>query len=249
MASITKRISKNGTASWRISIRKKGFPNIDKTFETEEEATIFAQEIELSWSTKETIPKLPLKVFFERYEQEILPEHTHHYKLSYKRHTEFWVKHLGNDIATEIVSSDLERILDHLLHSESRLGTLMTSTTGKRYLATLSIVYSTAMRKWKWATHNPCICVNLENKSVKAADIPSRKFRIDEGLGQRKKQLITKIQEAMSKQNKSQQNVATESGLTKTSVQTVLNYEMNAGLYNIMAVCRALKVGIEIKWD
>jgi hypothetical protein len=61
MASIFPRHNKDGTTTWRMMIRRKGYPTLCKAFATQEEAIKFAQFNEETYCTDPDAFKLSEK--------------------------------------------------------------------------------------------------------------------------------------------------------------------------------------------
>lgn len=61
MASVYPRHNKDGTTTWRMMIRRKGYPTICKAFATQEEAIIFARTNEELYCTDPDSFRLSIK--------------------------------------------------------------------------------------------------------------------------------------------------------------------------------------------
>lgn len=148
MATIEKRISKNGTVTWRSQIRKKGFPHIEKSFKTEQEAIDFATSVENSFESIGQIPLLPLGIWLDRY-------HAENPNIRNMGFINYWREMLGNEIAVQIPVHLIQITADNLYNIKTRNGRPYTPESRRKYLIFLSALFKMAINSWKWADDNP----------------------------------------------------------------------------------------------
>lgn len=172
MANIRRRIKKDGTYSYTATVRIKGHPDISKTFSTEEAARVWSQNIKLSLKNESKIPKLKLNQFIERYEVDVVPSLDKKYYNSVSAHLTYWKNCLGNKIATEVDSLEIEHYANKL-YKEG-----LSPETRRKYLVALSSVYNSACKFWKWALFNPVKSVDTHQLEIKK----SQKIRLDRKL-------------------------------------------------------------------
>ncbi|OGN61677.1 MAG: hypothetical protein A3F09_03495 [Chlamydiae bacterium RIFCSPHIGHO2_12_FULL_49_11] len=158
--SVYKRPLKKGY-SWRAVVRIEGFPPICKTCKRKEEAEDWEQD------TKRQIKRGEFKfdqyrkrhTFSELIESFISNGSLQHHR-SYKdtlRHLEYWKTRLGKYALVHLTSELIgkERLL--LLEKPTPKGTKCTPSTVNRYLASLSSLFSYAVKELKWLSESPCL--------------------------------------------------------------------------------------------
>lgn len=75
---------------------------------------------------------------------------------STRRHYEFWTERLGHVRLGNATADMIVAARDHLLTTESRRGKPLAPATVKLYIESLSAVFKTCRKEWRWATYNPC---------------------------------------------------------------------------------------------
>jgi hypothetical protein len=233
---------------WRVQIRKKGFPSIQKSFATESEARIWATEtergIELSKNTSTLcLPKLPLKVWIDRWFQEIGPTRQNLNKEI--RLLNFWKGKLGNEIAVDISPSLIEGYADEILKTVGKNGTVLSFETRRKYLLFLSSLYSLAMRQWKWATFNPLTCVDMlrrkdrENRSLLKVNDPSTQEFIE--------RFRSLVRAKMEERGLSQRDAAELCGMTLHTFQYAVFSGDNTTIKSFLKICSGLNLKVIIE--
>lgn len=160
MATIEKRINKSGEKSWRVKIRKKGFPLITQTFDSEKEATIWAQDKEVDMRRGILFPyenshHILLGDMIDRYIEEILPLKPRS-AIKQAQQLTLWKNALGHMRISEVTSSIISNARAHLMKGKTPRGKTRTNATVNRYMAALSHAFTIAINEWEWATDNPC---------------------------------------------------------------------------------------------
>lgn len=157
MATIQKRPGVNGP-SYRVMIRHRGREAEYKTFRKLTEAKAFAYKAEATieegaagiiraarkHTLAEAIKKYCGTVVAGRDDQ------------STKRHYQFWTERLGHQRLANVTADMVAEARDELLKTESRLGKPLAAATVKLYIESLSAVFKTARKEWRWTTYNPC---------------------------------------------------------------------------------------------
>lgn len=250
MASVELRKKKDGTDSWRVSVRKKGFPEVCKTFLSQTEAEEWAKAIENSMDDvrnkkADDIPALPLSVFLERYKSEIIPLKPYGKKEIV--YLDFWQKHLGNEIATQISPAKLDLYANTLYNLKGRRGNNLGPETRRKYLAHLSIVYTTAIKKWHWALYNPVSGVDSHWEKIREKRAkPDKSLEDISFVDEFKKKFCFAAHQQMQKENLSQREVAAKSKLSLHTVQFALDAKNNPTIKNLLKVAQSLDIKIEI---
>ncbi len=179
MASITKRISKDGKSySWRVVIRIKGYPSQSKTFERKQEAEDWGQQTERAIK----LGQFKFDMHKKQYTYEDLMNRLHldgafeHHRSFNKTRSQFeyWQKRLGKYALVLITPEQIGKERQHLISTPTLNGTKRTPGTINRYIAVLSSTFNYAVRRLDWLQVNPC--TNL----LKIKDV-ARRDRILQG--------------------------------------------------------------------
>lgn len=153
MAYIEKRISRDGTISYRAQIRAKGQKQISETFPTKRLAEAWAKKTETeikegrffksSQARKRTVAEM-----IEKYIEEILPSKPK----SIKKQTSqlnWWKQEIGHKFIADISPSLLRELMVKMAKTGKGPATI------NRYRAALSHCFSTAMKQWEWLESTP----------------------------------------------------------------------------------------------
>lgn len=141
MATITKR----GPYQWRAQVRRRGFPEQSKTFETKVEAEAWTRMIESEmargvWLDRSEAENTTLRELLNRYEKEVSPR-----KRSHAREVSFLNTWRQTDLAARMVSrirgTDVAALRDEWLEELAPASVL-------RRLQVLSHVFNTARKEW-----------------------------------------------------------------------------------------------------
>lgn len=161
MATIQNRPQKNGTIRYRVMIRQSdGFPPVSKTFPRKEEAKHWAQLEEARRRQGHSSPdhmngKKTLAELIDRYITIILPTKPKDAR-NMKRHLDWWRDKIGKYGLTRISSDIIAQCRQELANGVTSKKINRSQATVKRYLATLSTVFTYGMNECGWITDNPC---------------------------------------------------------------------------------------------
>jgi hypothetical protein len=244
MATILKRKKKDGTFTYRVNIRKKGLPNMNMSFDTEEKARIWAQSTEDAFKEKKNAGTFSINDMLDRYVIEELPNKTTNQQKDEPRHIKFWKEHLGKKIINEVRSLEIEILADSLYDKVSRsTGFCLSVSTRRKFLMTLSYIYNVACLKWKWADVNPVLTVD---KHVKKEKSSKQKVKINivclekksfiEGVKNRMKDLCLH----------SLEECAFYANMPKSTVKNLLTPHYNSSFFSMATLAKAL--GLEVKF-
>lgn len=169
MARIQARKRKDGTVTYTVTIRIKGYPIETATFDRKTDAKIWAQEIETAMrkgkhSKTSQAKKKTLADTIDRYIQNELPHRKSDHQ-KFKMQLSWWKEHLGSYFLADITPSILAEYRDKLQKEPSSRGNKpRTNATVNRYMASLSIVLSITAREWEWIESNPMLKVNKKKE-------------------------------------------------------------------------------------
>ena len=155
MASIRKRSNSDGSISYRVDVRLKGFPAQRATFKRLTDARNWGKQTESAiqegryFKTTEA-RKHTLNDAIERYKESILPSKKDQRKQ--KSQLEWWKKELGVYTLADVTPALIGEKRDQLLKDRA-------NATAVRYLAALSHVFTIAVKEWGWLEHNPVLKV------------------------------------------------------------------------------------------
>ena len=146
MATISKR-----EKGWQARIRREGWPQVTKTFRTKAEAERWAREQERrmdagQWQDSRESRRLTLQEAIERYIDEVTSRNKG--ARPEANRLRWWARQLGSFALANIRTTDIAEIRDHRLE-------VVSSTTVRNDLATLSPVFSHAIREWNLPIDNP----------------------------------------------------------------------------------------------
>ncbi|HEY4832289.1 MAG TPA: site-specific integrase [Waddliaceae bacterium] len=159
MASIQKRINKNGTSHWRVLIRLKGYPTVCNHFDRKKEAEDWAQAIERQikagkYKFERANHQRTFLELTDRYKTDGLLDHLKSAK-DVLRHLEYWKGRLGAYALVHLHSDLLSKERALLLETPIAKRLKRNSATVNRYIASLSSCLSYA-KKLRWIDENPC---------------------------------------------------------------------------------------------
>lgn len=159
MANIEKRVSKDGKTSYRVKIRLKGFPSQSATFERVTDAKKWAQQTESAiregrhFRTTEA-KRHTLAELIDRYIDNVLPIKPK----AIRKQTALlqrWRSEIGNHALADVTPSLIAQHRDKLASGITSHGKPRSPATVNRYMAALSVAFTTAMKEWGWMDDNP----------------------------------------------------------------------------------------------
>lgn len=160
MASIRKRTNKDGSTSYRVDIRLKGFPPQRATFARLTDAKKWVQQTESAIrenryfksaeSRKHTFGEL-----VDRYIKDALPTKSADFEKSQKAKMNWWKEQLGHHVLADVTPSLITECRDRLLAETTKRGITRSPATVNRYLAALSDAFSVAVKEWEWLEDSP----------------------------------------------------------------------------------------------
>jgi integrase len=151
MASIRKRTRSDGTTSYRVDVRLKGFPPQRATFKRLTDARKWGGQVEAAiregryFKTTEA-RKHTVEKAINRYKESVLPTKKDGKKQ--EAQLDWWVDEIGPYTLADVSPALLGESRDKLAQDRA-------PATVVRYLAALSHVFTVAMREWGWLEDNP----------------------------------------------------------------------------------------------
>jgi integrase len=151
LPSIRKRANKDGSVSYRVDVRLKGFPPQRATFGRLTDAKKWASQTESAiregryFRTSES-RKHTLQDAIDRYSQSVLPHKKDHRKQ--RAQLQWWGQAIGAYTLADVSPALLGEHRD-------KLGLERSPATVVRYLAALSHVFTVVVNEWGWAEGNP----------------------------------------------------------------------------------------------
>lgn len=168
MANIQERIKKDGTKTYTVRIRIKGYPEQVETFGRKTDARLWANKVETDLKRGKKLKDAEAKrhtlaELINKYIEEKLPERKTN-QASFKSQLEWWKSHLGAYLLKDITPSLLSYYKNILMKEPNGRATktnvVKSGATVNRYMAALSIVLTKAYREWEWIEENPMLKVD-----------------------------------------------------------------------------------------
>ena len=159
MATIETRISSNQLTTFRAKIRLKGFPTQTASFARKTDAKRWVQATEAAiregryFNTSEA-KRHTLADLVDRYIKEVLPTKSKNASNT-KRHLLWWKKHIGNYSLADVTPSIIAEKRNELLSSITIRKKLISPSTVVRYMASLSVALTIAVKEFGWLDDSP----------------------------------------------------------------------------------------------
>jgi len=153
MATLDRRLDKDGKCVYRARVRLKGYPTQTATFPTLKEARQWAQMTEGAVREGRYFPSSEAKHhtvrdMLARYQRDVLPRkrHSTHYGQAYQ--LRWWEAQLGQVLLADLSTARIVECRDILAQSRS-------GSTVNRYLALLSHCLTLTSQEWGWLDDSP----------------------------------------------------------------------------------------------
>ena len=175
MASIQRLISPlTGRVSYRVQVRLRGYPSRSGTFRNRKDAERWASSIESGIREGRYFPhalarRIRFNALAERYVESVLADAPPARRSNAKHHIAWWLDRLGTLYLAEITLDHVAQGREALsaqryMRAKARPGDAgatraaeyqRSGATVNRYLATLSHMFTVAMREWRLIDRNP----------------------------------------------------------------------------------------------
>ncbi|BCA93814.1 integrase [Legionella antarctica] len=159
MANIEKRTTQDGTTSFRVKIRLKGFPAQSATFDRLTDARKWVQQTEAAiregrhFKTTES-KRHTLGDAIERYINDVIPTKPKN-TVNQVGQLKWWKENLGDYSLADVTPALIAQFRDKLAKTPSQRGESRSNATVNRYLAVLSHLFTMAIKEWGWVEDNP----------------------------------------------------------------------------------------------
>ncbi len=160
MASIRKRANKDGTVSYRVDVRLKGFPPQRATFARLTDAKQWGKNTEAAikenryFKTAEA-QKHTLGELIDRYIRDVLPTKPKQ-ETDQKQQLEWFKAEIGDYTLADITPAKIVECRDKLLTQASgKTKKPRAAATVVRYMAALSHAFTIAVNEWGWLDDTP----------------------------------------------------------------------------------------------
>jgi len=159
VANIQQRRSKDGLTTYRVQVRKSGFPAQTATFARKTDARAWAAATEAAIDRGKHLPRRDaqrrtLADLVDRYLEHVARTKPH----ALTKQTQllsFWKAHLGRYALAHVTPARIADARDALYAGSTNRGTPRSPATINRYIAALGSAMSVAMREWHWIEDNP----------------------------------------------------------------------------------------------
>ncbi|MEM7175228.1 MAG: site-specific integrase [Chlamydiota bacterium] len=158
MASVEKRVDRNGKVSYRAQVRLKGHPRITATFKSKRDALNWGRKTEVEMQYQHFKPAPPKSYLvadlIDRYlETTILQKFRDTNRDTAK--LMWWKKEIGYLLLSNLTPAVIAEKRDFLLKGLTYRKTKRSPSTVNRYLASLSHALTIAMQEWGWLESSP----------------------------------------------------------------------------------------------
>ncbi|MCH7485830.1 MAG: tyrosine-type recombinase/integrase [Proteobacteria bacterium] len=159
MASIQKRVSKQGNVSYRAQVRRKGHPPLTVTFDRKTDAQKWAADREADIRQGRHFKYASAKShtlgeMVDRYIADILPRKPRS-KLTQTGQLNWWKDELGDYALGDVTANLIALKRDKLLKAKKRGDGARSMSTVNRYVAALSHAFTIAIKEWGWLEVSP----------------------------------------------------------------------------------------------
>lgn len=158
MATIREREAADGTVTFHVQVRLKGFKPATASFERKTDAKKWAGATETAmregrYFSREQGAKRTLAELLDRYETEVLADKAD--KATQAPQLKWWRRELGHVVLRDLAPGVIGAARDKLMAEPGSKGKPRGPATANRYLAALSHALSVASKEWEWIEANP----------------------------------------------------------------------------------------------
>lgn len=159
MPTIESRVNDDGTTSHRVKIRLKGMPSASASFERLTDARRWAQATEAAMREGRYFKTAEAKRhtfadLVDRYIRDVLPQKPKNAS-NIKQHLMWWRGQLGAYSLADVTPARIAEGRDKLLTTKTRHDKPRSPATVVRYMASLSSMFTVAVKDWQWLEVSP----------------------------------------------------------------------------------------------
>ena len=164
MATIIKRVGKDGAITHQVKIHLQRHPAQTATFDRVTDAKRWAQSTEAAIREGRYFPRRESQLHtlgdaVDRYLVEVLPNKRPNTQRGQHTQLLWWKARLGSYAAGAITPALIIEGRETLKREQDRYGRPRTGAIVNRYLAALSHLFTVACREWHWLERNPMVQV------------------------------------------------------------------------------------------
>jgi len=206
MASIEKRITKEGKVKYLARVRLKGKRAESAIFDRLTDARRWANSIEsaihenrhfkTAESKKRTVAEL-----IDKYIESVLSNKSKSMKAAQTNQLAWWRMKAGYYVLADFTTDVIDSLRDELAKGTTNRGEKRTTATVNRYLAALSHVFTKAVNVWQWLESNPLLKIERHSENqgrVRYLDDDERSRLLETCKQSSNKQLYTIVVLALS---------------------------------------------------
>ncbi len=159
MPSINLHAAQDGSKSFRVRIRVKGYPVQTATFKRRTDAVRWAHSTEAAMREGRYLPSAEARRhtvadLLQRYAAVLAARPA---TLEARRHhLEWWSKNLGHLLLSDLTTPKIVELREQLGQEHGLRGKVRTTATVNRFMASLSHACTLAVREFGWLQENPC---------------------------------------------------------------------------------------------
>lgn len=159
MANIEKRTNKDGSNSYRVKVRLKGYPVQTASFERRTDAKKWSQDTESAiregrhFKTSEA-KRHTLAELIDRYSRDILPQNPKKARDCLPR-LMWWKAAIGNHTLADVTPALIAECRDKLAGAVTVRGKPYAPASVLRYMSALSHAFTIAVKEWGWIDDTP----------------------------------------------------------------------------------------------
>lgn len=164
MASIQKRVTKEGNASYRVQVRRKSQPPLTATFQRKSDARNWAEDRESEIRQSKHFKyaegqKHTVGGAIDRYIETVLPQKPKSACVQMPQLIR-WQKEIGDLKLADLTAAAIVGVRDKLAADIVPGGKKRSPGSVNRYLAAISHVNTVAMKEWGWIDFHPVMAVS-----------------------------------------------------------------------------------------
>lgn len=161
MATVEKRVSNDGSITYRARIRILGHPERTATFTRKTDADLWARSTESDLKRGRYIPtneasKRTIAQMIDRYIGETLPYKARNVdRVNVEKRLAWWKEQIGEYSIAHATAEVITDVKKRLIAKPTKRNNKRSASSINHYLNDLSSVFRAALREWHWIDRNP----------------------------------------------------------------------------------------------